>query len=207
MVSWNVQRVSGGLSALISHLSELEDWAVLLQEISFTDESLYFEALEASLGGHKLVLNSSCPWDNVIVIHSRWKASLRWFASSCHSVWVGLRAAEEFTFCSIHLPSWMDDDTFEKSIEESLDAGRGRAGGSIFLGVDANCDVDNWPQPIVMCSSAGGDEILAPTLLEFDLAAGDVRISEVFRAALASRLRERFALFTCLSCEERRTIW
>ena len=37
----------------------------------------------------------------------------------------------------------MDDDTFEKSIEESLDAGRGRAGGSIFLDVDANCDVDN----------------------------------------------------------------
>ena len=66
-----MQRVSGGLSALISHLSELEKWdAVLLQENSFTDESLNFEALEASLGGHKLVLNSSCPWDNAIVIHS-----------------------------------------------------------------------------------------------------------------------------------------
>ena len=122
----------------------MEDWdAVLLQEISFRDESFDFEALEASLGGHKLVLSSSCPWDTAIVIHSRWKASLRWFASSCHSVWVGFRATEEFTFCSIHLPGWVDDDTFEKTNEESLDAGRGRAGGSIFFGVDAKCDVDN----------------------------------------------------------------
>ena len=71
---------------LISHLSELEDWdAVLLQEISFRDESFDFEGLEASLRGHKQVLNSSCPWDTAIVFLSRWKASLRWFASSCHS--------------------------------------------------------------------------------------------------------------------------
>ena len=95
---------------------------MLLQELSFRDESFDFEGLEASFRGHKLVLNSSCPWDTAIVIHSRWKASLRWFASSCHSVWVGLRATEEFTFCSIHLPSWVDDNTSEKSIDESLDA-------------------------------------------------------------------------------------
>ena len=50
MVSWNVQRVSGGLSALICHPSVLEDWdAVLLQEISFQDESIDLDALEASL--------------------------------------------------------------------------------------------------------------------------------------------------------------
>ena len=72
VVSWNVQRVSGGLSALISHLSELEDWdAVMSRETTFRGESIDLEALEASLRGHKLVLNSSCPWDTAIVIHSR----------------------------------------------------------------------------------------------------------------------------------------
>ena len=98
---------------------------------------------EASLGGHKLVSSPSCPWDTAIVIHSRWKDSLRWYAFSCHSVWVGLRAAEEFAFCSAHLPSWVDDCMFEQAIEEVLEAGRSRASGSTFLGVDANCNVDN----------------------------------------------------------------
>ena len=50
VVSWNAQRVSGGLSALVHHLFELEDWnAVLLQAVSFKDEQADMDALEASL--------------------------------------------------------------------------------------------------------------------------------------------------------------
>ena len=43
-------------------------------------------------------------------------------------------AEEEFTFCSVHLPSW---------VSEVLEAGRSKASGSIFLGIDANCNVDD----------------------------------------------------------------
>ena len=51
MLSWNVQRVSSGLSMLVQHISELEEWdAILLQELSFKDEHLSLEALKASLG-------------------------------------------------------------------------------------------------------------------------------------------------------------
>ena len=99
-------------------------------------------ALEASLGGHKSVINPDCPWDTTIVIHCLWKASLRWCATTRYSVRVGLQPAKEFTFCSAQLPSWVNDDTFEQAIGE-IEAGPCRAGGSIFLGVDANCDVDN----------------------------------------------------------------
>ena len=46
VLSWNVQRVSGGLSMLVQHISELEEWdAILFQEL------LSLEELEASLGG------------------------------------------------------------------------------------------------------------------------------------------------------------
>ena len=68
--------------------------------------------------------------------------SIRWFASSQYALWVGVRA-EEFTFCSAHLPSWVSDDCFEQSVEEVLEAGRSKASGSIFLGVDANCNIDD----------------------------------------------------------------
>ena len=58
---------------LVQHISELEEWdAILLQELSFKDELLSLEALEASLSGHKLVTNFRCPWDTAIVIHCRW---------------------------------------------------------------------------------------------------------------------------------------
>ena len=51
MLSWNVQRVSGGLGMLVQHISELEEWdATLLQELSFKDELLSLEELEASFG-------------------------------------------------------------------------------------------------------------------------------------------------------------
>ena len=69
--------------------------------------------------------------------------SIRWFASSQHALWVGFRAEEEFTFCSAHLPSWVSDDCFEQSVEEVLEASRSKASGSIFLGVDANCNIDD----------------------------------------------------------------
>ena len=65
------------------------------------------------------------------------------FAPSQHALWVGLRAEEEFTFRSAHLPSWVSDDCFEQSVEEVLEAGRSKASGSIFLGVDANCKKDD----------------------------------------------------------------
>ena len=55
--------------------------------------------------------------------------------------WSPSRRGVHFLFCSS--TEREDDDTFEKSIEESLDAGRGPTGGFVFLGVDANCDVDN----------------------------------------------------------------
>ena len=129
---------------LVQHISELEEWdAILLQELSFKDELLSLEELEASLGGHKLVANVECPWDTAIIIHCRWMGSIRWFASSQHALWVGMRAEEEFTFCSAHLPSWVSDDCFEQSIEDVLEAGRSEAGGSIFLGIDANCNTDD----------------------------------------------------------------
>ena len=126
--------VSGGLGMLVQHISELEEWdAILLQELSFKNELLSLEELEASLGGHKLVANVECPWDTAIIIH----------ASSQQALWVGVRAEEEFTFCSAHLPSWVSDDCFEQSVEEVLEAGRSKASGSIFLGVDANCNTDD----------------------------------------------------------------
>ena len=43
-------------------------------------------------------------------------------------------AAEEFTFCSVHFPSWVDNDSFEQAVEETLEAGRSRASGSIIFG-------------------------------------------------------------------------
>ena len=129
---------------LVQHISELEEWdAILLQELSFKDELLSLEELEASLGWHKLVANVECPWDTSIIIHCRWMGSIRWFASSQHALWVGVRAEEEFTFCSAHLPSWVSDDCFEQSVEEVLEAGRSKASGSIFLRVDANCNIDD----------------------------------------------------------------
>ena len=129
---------------LVQHISELQEWdAILLQELSFKDELLSLEELEASLGGHKLVTNVECPWDTAIIIHCRWIGSIRWCASSQYAFWVGVRAEEEFTFCSAHLPSWVSDDCFEQSVEEVLEAGRSKASGSIFLGVDANCNIDD----------------------------------------------------------------
>ena len=129
---------------LVQEISEAEEWdAILLQELSFNDEFLLLDELEASLGGHKLVVNAECPWDTAIVIHSRWMGHIRWFSSSPHAVWVGVRAEEEFTFCSAHLPSWVRDECFEQSVEEVLETGRSKASGSIFLGIDANCNIDD----------------------------------------------------------------
>ena len=129
---------------LVQQISEAEEWdAILLQELSFNDEYLLPDELEASLGGHKLVTNAECPWDTAIVIHKRWMGHIRWFSSSPHAVWVGVHAEEEFTFCSAHLPSWVSDECFEQSAEEILETGRSKASGSIFLGIDANCNIDD----------------------------------------------------------------
>ena len=129
---------------LVQQISETEEWdAILLQELSFNDEYLSLEELEASLGGHKLVTNAECSWDTAIVIYRRWMGFIRWFSSSPHAVWVGVRAEEEFTFCSAHLPSWVSDECFEQSVEEVLETGRSNAGSSIFLGIDANCNIDD----------------------------------------------------------------
>ena len=129
---------------LVQQISEIEEWdAILLQELSFNDEFLPLDELEASLGGHKLVTNSECPWDTAIVIHRRWMGFIRWFSASPHAVRVGVRAEEEFTFCSAHLPSWVSDECFEKAVEEVLETGRTKASGSIFVGIDANCNIDD----------------------------------------------------------------
>ena len=101
------------------------------------------DELEASLGGHKLVTNSECLWDTAIVIHRRWMGCVRWFSTSPHAVWVGIRADEEFTFCSAHLPSWVSDECFEQAVEEVFETGKSRASGSIFVGIDANCNIDD----------------------------------------------------------------
>ena len=128
----------------MQQISEIEEWdAILLQELSFHDEALQLDELEASLGGHKLVTNSECPWDTAIVIHRRWMGYVRWFSTSPHSVWVGIRADEEFTFCSAHLPSWVSDECFEQAVEEVLEIGKSKASGSIFVGIDANCNIDD----------------------------------------------------------------
>ena len=37
----------------------------------------------------------------------------------------------------------MSDEYFEQSVEEVLEAGRSKASGSIFLGIDANCNIDD----------------------------------------------------------------
>ena len=129
---------------LVQQISEIEEWdAILLQELSFNDEFLPLDELEASLGGHKLVTNSECPWDTAIVIHRRWMGCVRWFSTSPHAVWVGIRADEEFTFCSAHLQSWVSDECFEQAVEEVLETGRTKASGSIFVGIDANCNIDD----------------------------------------------------------------
>ena len=49
----------------------------------------------------------------------------------------------EFSLCSAHLPSWVDDSIFEQAIEEVREVGRSKIGGSLFVGVDANCNVDD----------------------------------------------------------------
>ena len=54
-----------------------------------------------------------------------------------------MKATEEFAFSSAHLPGWVDDIQFEQAIEEVLDASRSNAGGSVILGIDANCNVDD----------------------------------------------------------------
>ena len=111
--------------------------------MTFDDEFLSLDELEASLGAHKLVTNAECPWDTAIVIHRLWMGFIRWFSSSPHAVWVGVCAEEEFTFCSAHLPSWVSDECFEQCVEEVLETGRSKASGSIFLGIDANCNIDD----------------------------------------------------------------
>ena len=55
---------------------------------------------------------------------------------------MGLKDTEELTFCSVHLPSWVDDVVFELAMVQALEAGRSKASGSIFMGIDANCNVD-----------------------------------------------------------------
>ena len=75
--------------------------------------------------------------------HCRWMGFIRWFSSSPHAVWVGVRAEEAFTFCSAHLQSWVSDECFEQSVEEVLETGRSKASGSIFLGIDANYNIDD----------------------------------------------------------------
>ena len=60
---------------------------------------------------------------------------------------VGLKVAEELTYCSPHLPSWVDDSQFEQAIDEVFDAGRSNAGGSFIMEVDASCNVDNSDDP------------------------------------------------------------
>ena len=143
VVSWNVQRVSRGLSTLVQHISELREWdAILLQELSFKDEFATIDELESSLGDHKLVTNPICPWDTAIIIHNRWKGAIRWFVSSQYALWVGLKDTEELTFCSVHLPSWVDDFAFELAMVQALEAGRFKASGSIVMGIYANCNVD-----------------------------------------------------------------
>ena len=78
VLSWNVQRVSGVLGMLVQQISEVEEWdAILLQELSFHDEFLSLEELEASLGGHKLVTNVECPRDTAIIVHCRWMGFIR----------------------------------------------------------------------------------------------------------------------------------
>ena len=142
-MSWNVQRVSSGLSTLVHHISELREWdAILLQELFFKDELTAMDELESSLGDHKLMTNPNCPWDTAIIIHNRWKGAVRWFASSQYALWVGLKDAEELTLCSVHLPSWGDDSAFELALVRALEAGRSKASGSIVMGIDANCNVD-----------------------------------------------------------------
>ena len=42
--------------------------------------------LEALLGDHNLVTNPRCLWNTAIAIHSRWKISLRKYASYRHAV-------------------------------------------------------------------------------------------------------------------------
>ena len=94
------------------------------------------------MGGTNWWRTRKCPWDTDIIIHCRWMGAIRWFASSQYALWVGLNAEEEFTFCSAHLPSWVSDDYFEQYVKV-LEAGRYKASGSIFLGVDANCTIDD----------------------------------------------------------------
>ena len=47
------------------------------------------------------------------------------------------------TFCSAHLPTWVEDGVSETAIEQVLVAGQRRAGGSVVSGMDANCNVDD----------------------------------------------------------------
>ena len=130
------------MSTLEQHISELREWdAILLQELSFKDEFATVDELESSLGDHKWV-TPNCPWDTAMKIHNRWKGAIRWFASSQYALWVGPKDTEELTFCSVHLPSWVDDFAFELAIVQALEAGRSKASGSIVMGIDANCNVD-----------------------------------------------------------------
>ena len=184
---------------LVQQISEVEEWdAILLQELSFNDEFLPLNEKEASLGGHKLVTNSEYPWDTAIVIHRRWMGFIRWFSVSPHAVWVGVRAEEEFTFCSAHLPSWVSDECFEQAVEEVLETGRTKAWLDLFWGsmptatlmamvISVVCWSENCVHCIICyrCSNAFGRWLgsLRPVLR------GRRRLTSVFQTRSLQKLR------------------
>ena len=66
----------------------------------------------------------------------------------------------------------MSDDCLEQSVEEVLEAGRSEASGSIFLGVDANCNIDGSNDQrgvLVQELCAAQFASVVPTLLDVGL--------------------------------------
>ena len=53
MLSWNVQRVSGGLSMLVQHISELEDWDSCHSRTSLCHWKNWRLPLGAQIGGER----------------------------------------------------------------------------------------------------------------------------------------------------------
>ena len=87
---------------LVQHISELEEWdAILLQELSFKDELLSLEELEASLGGHKLVANGmSVGYGHYHSLSVDGLHSLVCFVTVCIVGWVESRGGVYLMLCA-----------------------------------------------------------------------------------------------------------
>jgi len=130
VVSWNVQRVAGGIAELARGMEEKVDWgAILVQELFMAEQAASAPGWEASLGGHMLFVNDVAAYDTTVIVHRRWAGRVRLSRSSRYATLVRLRGdGEGICLVAAHQPTeWgADEDAFEQAAAElGGDASRG----------------------------------------------------------------------------------